>query len=85
MKMHTFSVKMWENACIFYERPYAVGNFHWNFQKKVMKSLLELNVGNSTNITSEIVVSNINPFNTKPMAKIAVKMSIMRVVKFMSS
>ena len=27
----------------------------------------------------------INPFNTKPMAKIAVKMSIMRVVKFMSS
>ena len=27
----------------------------------------------------------VNPFNTKPMAKIAVKMSIMRVVKFMSS
>ena len=27
----------------------------------------------------------INPFDTKPMAKIAVKMSIMRVVKFMSS
>ena len=26
-----------------------------------------------------------NPFDTKPMAKIAVKMSIMRVVKFMSS
>ena len=26
-----------------------------------------------------------NPFHTKPMAKIAVKMSIMRVVKFMSS
>ena len=28
---------------------------------------------------------NINPFDTEPMAKIAVKMSIMRVVKFMSS
>ena len=27
----------------------------------------------------------INPFDTKPMAKITVKMSIMRVVKFMSS
>ena len=27
----------------------------------------------------------LNPFDTKPMAKIAVKMSIMRVVKFMSS
>ena len=27
----------------------------------------------------------VNPFDTKPMAKIAVKMSIMRVVKFMSS
>ena len=27
----------------------------------------------------------INPFDTKPMAKIAVKMSIIRVVKFMSS
>ena len=26
-----------------------------------------------------------NPFDTEPMAKIAVKMSIMRVVKFMSS
>ena len=26
-----------------------------------------------------------NPFDTAPMAKIAVKMSIMRVVKFMSS
>ena len=26
-----------------------------------------------------------NPFDTKPMAKIAVNMSIMRVVKFMSS
>ena len=25
-----------------------------------------------------------NPFDTEPMAKIAVKMSIMRVVKFMS-
>ena len=30
-------------------------------------------------------VTNINPFDTEPMAKIAVKMSIMRVVKFMSS
>ena len=29
--------------------------------------------------------SFVNPFDTKPMAKIAVKMSIMRVVKFMSS
>ena len=28
---------------------------------------------------------NFNPFNTKPMAKLAVKLSIMRVVKFMSS
>ena len=27
----------------------------------------------------------INPFDTEPVAKIAVKMSIMRVVKFMSS
>ena len=27
----------------------------------------------------------LNPFDPKPMAKIAVKMSIMRVVKFMSS
>ena len=27
----------------------------------------------------------INPFDTEPMAKIVVKMSIMRVVKFMSS
>ena len=27
----------------------------------------------------------LNPFDTKPLAKIAVKMSIMRVVKFMSS
>ena len=27
----------------------------------------------------------LNPFNTEPMTKIAVKMSIMRVVKFMSS
>ena len=27
----------------------------------------------------------LNPFDTKPMAKIAVKMSIMRMVKFMSS
>ena len=27
----------------------------------------------------------LNPFDTKPMDKMAVKMSIMRVVKFMSS
>ena len=27
----------------------------------------------------------LNPFDTEPVAKIAVKMSIMRVVKFMSS
>ena len=31
------------------------------------------------------VMSLFNPFDTKPMAKTAVKMSIMRVVKFMSS
>ena len=33
-----------------------------------------------------LLVDNLlNPFDTKPMAKIAVKMSIMRVVKFMSN
>ena len=31
------------------------------------------------------VQGNINPFDTEPMTKIAVKISIMRVVKFMSS
>ena len=37
-------------------------------------------------LKSDICVSiSFNPFDTKPMAKIAVKMSIMRVVKFMSS
>ena len=30
-------------------------------------------------------VQRLNPFDTEPLAKIAVKMFIMRVVKFMSS
>ena len=36
-------------------------------------------------ISSSFGQHALNPFDTKPMAKIAVKMSIMRVVKFMSS
>ena len=36
-------------------------------------------------ISSSFGQNAINPFDTQPMAKIAVKMSIMRVVKFMSS
>ena len=36
-------------------------------------------------ISSSFSQHALNPFDTKPMAKIAVKMSIMRVVKFMSS
>ena len=36
------------------------------------------------NVTNEMF-EDINPFDTEPVAKIAVKMGIMRVVKFMSS
>ena len=36
-------------------------------------------------ISSSFGQHALNPCDTKPMAKIAVKMSIMRVVKFMSS
>ena len=36
-------------------------------------------------ISSSFGQHALNPFDTKPMAKIAVKMSIMRVVKFLSS
>ena len=31
MKMHAFSVKMRENARIFYERPYPVGQLSFNY------------------------------------------------------
>ena len=39
----------------------------------------------SCQISSSFGHHALNLFNTEPMAKIAVKMSIMRVVKFMSS
>ena len=40
---------------------------------------------NEYQISSSFGHHALNPFDTEPMAKIAVKMSIMRVVKFMSS
>ena len=42
-------------------------------------------VGGSSQVAMVEINISINSFDTKPMAKIAVKMSIMRVVKFMSS
>ena len=38
-----------------------------------------------SSVWKKLLNCNFNPFNTVPMAKIAVKTSIMRVVKFMSS
>ena len=53
---------------------------------QIQSLLLNINRGKvNTPSYSYPTGHKVNPFDTKPMAKIAVKMSIMRVVKFMSS
>ena len=69
--MLTFSVPLW-NKEKFKENLSITSFFLYSWKQCLIAwSILSM-------------VYHLNPFNTKPMAKIAVKMSIMRVVKFMS-